>query len=581
MKPKEDTPSSEQDAASQAAIAHPNSAEATSAPEVPAHIAKQFGLPHTPVAKKVAPVPDVATGPLTPTAPSSAPQEVNPLVDNPDTDAAVDDILNKESDELLGIQDNTDAHREKVPRGGSKLKRFFRAWWRKKWARYGTILIIIAALVAVAVIPKVRYAVLNTFGVRSSASVIVLDNTTQLPLKNVTVNLGSAKTQTNKDGVATLTDLKLGDYQLQVQRLAFASYKRSITVGWGSNPLGNVKLTAVGLQYHIQVKNYLSGKPIVGAEVESAALNALSDASGNIVLTLDDTNTTTLDVTLHADGYRAENITLDAASKADTSVQLVPSQKSVFVAKQSGKYDVYSSDLDGKNKKLLLAGTGNENNTVSLVVSPDNTQAALVSTRDNIRDADGYLLYALTFINVAEGTSTVVDHAQQIQLVDWIGSRLIYRSTTAGASAANPQRNRLLAYNYGSNSRVQLATANQFNTIVSAEGYIYYGVSSTDPNAQLGLFRVNQMALPGNGFLAKKSGPAYVRPTIRLASRRQLAGTRMTLALRSLARVQRPAASPRFSLLMTLRIAGQSGPIRVTARAHSCSRILTTTKQLR
>jgi hypothetical protein len=107
-----------------------------------------------------------------------------------------------------------------------------------------------------------------------------------------------------------------------------------------------------------------------------------------------------------------------------------------------------------------------------------------------MRDNDGYLLSALTIINLKTGTSVTVDHAEQIQLVDWLGSRLIYRSTIAGASAANPQRNRLISLNYETNSRAQLATANQFNTILSARGYLYYGVSSTDQEATLGLFRI-------------------------------------------------------------------------------------------
>jgi hypothetical protein len=96
----------------------------------------------------------------------------------------------------------------------------------------------------------------------------------------------------------------------------------------------------------------------------------------------------------------------------------------------------------------------------------------------------------IPFIDLEQGTSVTVDHAQQLQLVDWLAGRLIYRSTIAGASASNAQRNRLIAYNYATNARVQLATANQFNTVISADGYIYYAASSTDPGATLGLFRV-------------------------------------------------------------------------------------------
>ncbi|MEK7153804.1 MAG: hypothetical protein AAB834_07680, partial [Patescibacteria group bacterium] len=236
--------------------------------------------------------------------------------------------------------------------------------------------------------------------------------------------------------------------------------------------------------------DYISGKPIANAEVVNEETNALSDKSGKVILTVDDMEATKLSMTIHSKGYRSETIELDATAAGSVNVVLVLNQKDIFVSKQRGTYDVYSMDLDGKNRRLLLAGTGSEAPNMSLVISPDGDRAALVSTRDAIRDNDGYMLSALTIIDVQAGTNVTVDHAAQIQLIDWVGNRLIYRSTTAGASASDSQRNRLVAYSYESNARIQLATANQFNTILSAKGLIYYGVSSTDQQATLGLFKV-------------------------------------------------------------------------------------------
>jgi hypothetical protein len=452
-----------------------------SAPELPHDIAKQFGLHH----EKDTPAPGKTSTP--------APVEVTDktIFDDSKTDAAVDDILAKESDQLLQAQDAQ--HTVPVPpRRGfwRKIGHFFVAWWRNKWARWITIVILLAAIGTAAAVPKARYAVLNTAGVRSSASVIVLDNTTKLPLKNVTVTLGKDAVRTNVDGIARFKDLKLGDYTLAIKRIAFAPRQQSVTVGWGSNPLGTFQLRATGIQYTLSVVDYLSGKPVSGAEAVSEEANALSDKNGKLVLTVEDTKVTTLDITLAAAGYRQEALTLDATKEESAKVALVPGNRTVFVSKQSGKYDVYAMDLDGKNKKMLLAGTGNENNNISLVISPDNKRAALVSTRDNLRDDDGYVLFALTIIDLESGTSVTVDHAQQIQPIDWVGDRLVYRTTLAGASAANPQRSRLVAFNYDTNARTQLATANQFNMAMSIKGNVYYAPSGTDPDAMLGLFRI-------------------------------------------------------------------------------------------
>lgn len=481
---------------------------AGSAPELPHEVAKQYGLHHEHTAQAAtASQKDAESASaadeqqkLTETesvlelaeAPA-AKDDAKTVIEDSKTDAAVDDILAKESDQLLDMQGGAvpPAPIAKKQRGfWGSIGHFFARWWHNKWARWITIVVLLGALTAAAVIPKSRYAVLNTLGVRSSASVVVLDNTTQLPLKNVTVTIGNQTQLTNSDGVARFNDLELGKYLLTIKRIAFASQERQVTVGWGSNPLGSYKIKATGTQYAILVSDYVSGESIEGAEANSDEATAQSDKNGRVILTVEDTDITRLSVTVSASSYRSETVELDAASATAANVVLVPSQKDVFVSKQSGKYDVYTADLDGHNRKLLLAGTGNESSAISLVVSPDGKRAALVSTRDNIRDGDGFLLQALTIIDIEEGTSVTVDHAEQVQLVDWLGNRLIYRSTLAGASAADPQRNRLISYNYDSNARLQLATANQFNAIVSIAGYVYYTVSGTDPHASLGLFKI-------------------------------------------------------------------------------------------
>ncbi|HUS25939.1 MAG TPA: hypothetical protein VMY99_01150 [Nevskiaceae bacterium] len=414
------------------------------------------------------------------------------VVDSAKTDAVVDDITAKEADELLAVHDAEAANIAPVPRTfGARLKSFFAAWWNNKWARYSTMAVLAAAVITIGSIPASRYYILNTMGVRSSASLIVLDGATKLPLKNVQVSMGGQQTKSNVDGVAKLQHLRLGPQTLSIKRLAFAPVAQHITVGWGSNPLGEVALKATGDQYVIVVQDYLSGKPIAEAEATSHDLNALSDQTGKIILTLDATKEATITLAVGAEGYRKDAVTIDANKPGTIVVPLVTSRKEVFVSKQSGKYDVYTMDIDGQNRKLLLAGTGLENNNLSLAVSPAGDEAALVSTRDDMRDNDGYRLSALTIINVATGAPLVLDHAEQIQQIDWIGNHLVYQAVAAGASASNPQRYRLMAYDYKNNKRVQLAAANQFNSVISAGNSIYYANSSTDPTAQLGLFKIN------------------------------------------------------------------------------------------
>lgn len=455
--------------------------EVQGAPELPAHVAKQYGLHGHATSHEAESTHETHASD-------------SPLLNDSDTDAAVVDIVAKESDDLLAMHMPDSPSSVPQKRGGfwHAVGHFFASWWRNKWARYSTLLLVFGGLAAVAVVPTGRYYALNTLGVRSQASVVVLDNATRLPLKNVQVSIGPATSKTGRDGKATFTNLKLGPTTLHIKRIAFAPEKRPVTIGWGSNPLGEYKLQATGVQYVLYVTDYVSGKALPDAEVTSDTASALSDKGGKVVLTVEDTEETTLKGTVAAKGYRSEPVMLDAerTSMAPT-IAMVPDVRSVYVSKQSGRYDVFASDVDGKNKKVILAGTGKETSSnINLVTNKTGTYAAVASTREGLRDTDGYALVSLTLVNVETGASSVIDRGAQIQFIAWSGERLVYRVAIAGASAANAQRYRLVAYNVDSNAKVQLASANQFTTSLAAQGYVYYAASSTDPKANPGLFKI-------------------------------------------------------------------------------------------
>lgn len=382
-------------------------------------------------------------------------------LDDKQTDEAVEDIIRNESDELLEAQD---AKTEKAKPEGKK------SWWRRAWLRWALLVVLLAGI-ALMVFPTTRYWILNTCGVRVSASVEVKDNTTGQPLRNVNVTIGGQSAQTDSDGKATVYKIKLGPNTLKLDRIAFASLEKQVTLGLGSNPLGMFKLDAVGAQYTLTVRDYLSGQPIEGAEASADQAAARSDAEGKIVLTIDKSDGSDVTATIGAPGYRSDQVTLKATMPNDAL--LVSSVKEVFVSKESGKYDVYTMDIDGKNKKVILAGTGLETGNISLAVSPDGERAALVSTRDDKRTSDGRLLNTLTLIKVDTGEIVVLDRGEQIQLIDWVGTRVVYHMVANVATDAT-DRHRINSYDYKTDSRAQLAVANQIRSAASALGAVYY-----------------------------------------------------------------------------------------------------------
>jgi len=416
------------------------------------------------------------------------------------TDEAVDEIVKEEGDEVLAAEDAARTPQEAPkPRGfWGKVGHFFAAWWHNKWARNITIFILLAAIAAFAAFPQTRYFVLNKAGVRSSMSLSVVDNGTRLPLKNVSVSIDGKTAKTDSQGKAKISEITLGKHKLGISRVAFAKIEQNVVIGWGSNPLGDFILNPTGARYEVKVTDYISGKPIAGAEAvsEDESVTAVADKKGIITLTFENTDVASANVTIRAKDYRDANATIKTESTAQSEVTMVPTQKVVFISKQSGKYDLISMYVDGRDKKTLLAGTGSENNNLGLVVSPDSKAAAMVSTRDNVRDRDGYLLSTLTLVDVDHSMPVTITHAQQIQLVTWSGNQLVFVETSAGASAANPNRYRLIAYDYTTNKRTILATANQFNGMANLGGYIYYAISSTDPSVQAKFYRVK---LDGTG----------------------------------------------------------------------------------
>lgn len=360
---------------------------------------------------------------------------------------------------------------------------------KKRKVLIGSTLVI---LVVLAVVPQSRYFMLNTAGVRSSASVKVLDQSTGQPLRNVAVSIAGQEQKTNEDGVAKLQELKLGSTKLTIQKRAFAVTDKTIVVGLGSNPLGDFSLEPVGVQYTFNVQDFLSAKSIEKAEAVSGEYSAFSDAKGKLVLTIEEPGEDSIDITIKAEGYRDEDVAQTTENKEVQTVSMVPERKHLFVSKRSGKYDVYKIDVDGKNEELVLSGTGNERDDMTLVPHPEKDIAALVSTRESTRNKDGFLLSTLSLIDLT-GTEPVVTslgNSEKIQLIGWSGDQLVYVKIRSGASAETPDRHQLVTYNYESGQTKELAKSNYFNDVLLVGENIYYAPSSAYTEGEVGFYKV-------------------------------------------------------------------------------------------
>lgn len=400
------------------------------------------------------------------------------VIEEPATDKAVKEIVAAEGDELLQVEDalrDSDEEEAKPARKQFSLKKIF----LNKKALKLYLIILIISLLAAALYPTTRYGALNLAGVRSKSSLTVLDSTSQQPLKNVMVSIGSVAVKTDANGVAKLEKVKLGKTTLKIERIAFAPLEETITVGLGSNPLGSFNITPTGSQYKLEITDLLSAKPIGGVDVETSDASARSDEKGLVLLTLPKTDEAEVTVTINTPSYRTETIKLALASKETIKLQLTPARKHVFISKRTGKFDVYNIYADGKEEKLLLAGSGNEKEDLTLLPHPTKELVAYVSSRAGKKSPEGFALNDLVLLDANTGRTTPVASAERLQLVGWAGDRLVFVAITSGPSAATAQRNRLLSYNLEDGGKtVELATSNYFNDLLMARGVVYFAPSS-------------------------------------------------------------------------------------------------------
>ena len=422
------------------------------------------------------------------------PVDYSPVIDSPETDKAVNDIIASEGDELLEIEDailDTDQPVEQAKKSKKGLGKTLKAWLSKPVVRWSAGIILVGGLIVAGVYPRSRYLLLNTAGVRASSSVVVLDESTQLPLKNVQVKLAAASGTTDVNGKVSLSKIKLGPAMLTIEKRGFAPINRSIIIGLGSNPLGDFKLTSTGSQYTFTVTDFLSGKPVSKVEASSNEASALSNDKGVIKLIIDIRGDEKIAVTIQGEGYRQEKFEIDPADKSDHVVKLVPSRKQTFVTKRSGKYDIYSVYIDGKDETLVLTGSGSERDDMVLVPHPSAETLAYVSTRGNQHNSDGYLLSNLILINTSDNTTTNVAMSEQLQIIDWSGDYLVYVAIASGSSADSPNRFRLVTYNFRDGGSKELAHANYFNDVVAAGGAVYYSPSSAYQSTPSNFYKIS------------------------------------------------------------------------------------------
>ncbi|MDQ5958662.1 MAG: hypothetical protein QG562_481 [Patescibacteria group bacterium] len=407
--------------------------------------------------------------------------------DDKETDKIVEDIIKDESDIVIKAHDEKVAQFSAPPKKPKGLKRFFGAWWHNKLARWLTILVVVGGLAAVFIIPTTRYFILNKIGVRSSMTVQVIDAKSGRPVKNVETTVQGQKVLTNEQGNASFNNLLLGTTDMLLAKRSFATETIPVTVGWGSNPFGSpFEITPTGTKFRFTVQDWLTGSPLAKATVSDGESEAVTNEKGEAELTIEPTDNDIV-ATVSADMYLSKSVTIPANSEESQQVQLVPSKKDIFLSNRSGKISVYSRYIDNTEELVLLAGTGNEQDSTQLLAHPSKDIAILSSSRDGKRDSKGAILSALYLIDAnSKQVEQISDSSSNnIRIVGWVGDSIVYVLGN-GATVDNPtDQQKLVAFNSATGQVKELAKSAYFGDVKIADNNVYYVTSALD-QAQTG-----------------------------------------------------------------------------------------------
>jgi len=394
---------------------------------------------------------------------------------------AVEDIEARESNTTADSKPDTTKNKIKSKKSNKKFN------LKKILIILFTLLAMI--LVAIFVIPTTRYYLLNNLGVRSSASLMVVDSKTNFPISGVKVSVQGQEYTSNDAGKVMASNLKLGKTTILFQKRSFGEQRQTVIIGWGSNPINKpFALEPAGNKYSIYVKDWISKKGIDGAVVISEDSRVTTDKNGLAEITI--AESAPKKIKIETTDYREENFDL-LEQEQKIEVSLVPASALFFINEEKGTLNLEKVDLDGKNKVTVFGGSGSEiEERISIMAQPSSQRqiAAFVSTRSGIKNSDGYLLSDLYIV---EGKKKIANKvigttSEKIQLLGWDNNKIIFIKTVSGPSAAQDGRQRIVAYDIDSDTSIEIAKADNFNdSILKGKELVY---ANNGPSAKL--FRV-------------------------------------------------------------------------------------------
>lgn len=334
------------------------------------------------------------------------------------------------------------------------VNKFFGNWSKRKKIIVASI---VAILVLVFAVPFTRYKVLGLV-IKKDVTIKVMDASLNTPVSEAEVSIHGKSQTTDGNGEAKISGVPVGEATIRISKNYYqeASFER--VIGIGSAKTIETKLTAVGKPVKLEVVNKISKQPVPNASVKVMSTTSKTDDNGKTVLVVAP-EAKEINVNVTANGFNTVDAKLTISNK-DLTVEITPAGKLYFLSKQSGKIDVVKTNLDGSDRKVVLAGTGNESETDTiLLASRDWKYLALKAKRDTKKDFNSVYL-----INTADDKLSTIDEGNaDFELKGWAGHYLILKVDRREVQYNQPDKQRLKSYNAETQKLITLDRSNATN----------------------------------------------------------------------------------------------------------------------
>lgn len=319
---------------------------------------------------------------------------------------------------------------------------------KKIFSRMKKILIGVAvAIIAVAVIsiiPTTRYAVAGLV-VKKDITIALVDGKTGKSVSGVAVSLGGKTVVSDAHGNATFKAIAVGNEAFTAKKHYYQDLTSTVLVPiFGSKSPYQLSVVATGRQVPVKIVNKITNQPVEKATVTFDGATSTTDNQGSTVMVLP-ADKTSVTASITADNYNQQSTDIQVTEQQDpkNTFAIVPSGKVYFLSKRTGTINVMKSDLDGGNAQVVLAGTGNESDTGTvLLASRDWKYLALQSSRDGNKDK-------LYLIDTAQGDKlTTIDEGDaSFSSVGWYNQYFMYTTSRNQVQNWQPKKNALKSFN--------------------------------------------------------------------------------------------------------------------------------------